>query len=65
METYEYLRKLPGGKAWGLLCLCAFMHAVKELSTVEEEEVCGRCNKHYKNAFLGITESGLCVSSFA
>ena len=28
------------------VCVCAFMHAVEELSTVREEEVCGEYNKH-------------------
>lgn len=45
--------------------MCAFMHAVKELSTVSGEvghQVCGECNKGCtKNTFLGITGSGFCM----
>jgi len=39
MKTYAYLRKLLGEKLEDC-CMCA----VKELSTVREEEVCGECN---------------------
>jgi hypothetical protein len=46
MKAYQYLRKLPGEKLEDCsVCVCAFVHAVKELSTVREE-VCGECNKH-------------------
>ena len=43
MKTYEYLRKLTGEK---LEDCCVCVHAIKELNTVREEEVCGECNKH-------------------